>query len=45
MEIMCYIRCYLTETNMVMNCDADAMNAFSHQMMINANFVYRPLHR
>ena len=27
---------YLAETSMVMNCDTDAMNAFSHPMMINA---------
>ena len=26
MKIMFYIRCYLNETTMVMNCDADAMN-------------------
>jgi len=35
MKIMFYIRCYLTETTIVMNCDTDAMNEFSHQMMIN----------
>ena len=35
MNVMCYIHCYLTETNMVMNCDADATNAFSRPMTIN----------
>jgi len=35
MKIMCYIRCYLTETSTVMNCDTDAMNAFSHSMTLN----------
>jgi len=34
-KIMCYIRCYLTETSMIMNCDTDAMNAFSHPMTLN----------
>jgi len=28
-----------------MNCDTDAMHAFSHPTMINANFVYRQLHK
>jgi len=41
MKIMFYIRCYLTETTIVMNCDTDAMNEFSHQMMINVT-LFRP---
>jgi len=36
MKIMFYIRCYLTEMSKVMNCDANALNAFSHPVMINA---------
>jgi len=33
MKTMCYIHCYLTETNIVMNCDADATNAFSRPLI------------
>jgi len=36
MKIMSYIRCYLNETTMVMNCDADAMSVLLPPPMINA---------